>query len=144
MYVFMYIVTPDVQSVNAIVVGESTIDIQCLFVHGSDALGCKVVLVSDCPNISDVHANLSRSDMSASGQLSLVHNISCYHRVYAFGIDVNNTIINSLSIEAMIKSMEDFVHTGNNGNCMLIKLLATIFFQEMISFLLLLQSFLVY
>ena len=50
--------------------GESTIDIQCWFIHGSDALGYKVVLVSDCPNISDVHVNLSRSYMSASGQLT--------------------------------------------------------------------------
>ena len=86
--------------------GESTIDIQCWFIHGSDALGCKVVLVSDCPNISDVHVNLSRSYMSASGQLSLTHNISCYQRVFAFDIDVNNTISN-LAIE------------GSNSNCRL-------------------------
>ena len=33
------IVTSDVQAVSATVVGESTIDIQCLFIHGSDALG---------------------------------------------------------------------------------------------------------
>ena len=45
--------TSDVQAVNATVVGESTIDIQCWFIHGSDALGCKVVLVSDCPNAND-------------------------------------------------------------------------------------------
>ena len=117
----MYVVTSDVQAVSATVVDESTIDIQCWFIHGSDTLGCKVVLVSDCPNISDVHANLSRTDMSASEQLSLIHNISCYHRVYALGIDVNNTI-NSLSIEAMIKPMEGGVHTGNNGNHVLMNL----------------------
>ena len=109
MYVFMYLVTSDVQSVSASVVGESTIDIQCWFIHGSDALGCKVVLVSDCPSISDVHANLSRSDMSASGQLSLTYNISCYHRVFAFNIDVNNTI-STLTIEGMIKPMEGGVY----------------------------------
>ena len=40
-------VASDIQAVNATVVGESTIDIQCWFIHGSDALGCKVVLVSD-------------------------------------------------------------------------------------------------
>ena len=97
-YVFMYLVTSDVQAVNATAVGESTIDIQCWFIHGSDALGCKVVLVSDCPNISDVHANLSRSNMSASGQLN---NIACYQRVFAFYIDVNNTISN-LTIEGNI------------------------------------------
>ena len=80
MYVFMYLVTSDVQAVSATVVGESTIDIQCWFIHGSDALGCKVVLVSDCPNVSDVHANLSRSDMSASGQLTTFPAIiECLH-----------------------------------------------------------------
>ena len=121
MYVFMYVVTSDVQAVNATVVDESTIDIQCWFIHGSDALGCKVVLVSVCPNISDIHANLSRSDMSASGQLSLIHNISCYHRVFAFGIDVNNTVSN-LTIEGIIKPTKGVVHTGNNGNNVLINL----------------------
>ena len=113
MYVLMYVVTSDVQAVNATVVGESTIDIQCWFIHGSDALGCKVVLVSDCPNISDVHANLSRSDISASGQLILTYNISCYHRVFAFDIEVNDTISN-LTIEGMIKHLIDGVHTGNH------------------------------
>ena len=100
-----------VQAVSATVVDESTIDhdIQCWFIHGSDALGCKVVLVSDCP----------RTDMSASGQLSLVHNISCYLRM--FDTDVNNTVSN-LTIEGMIKPMEGGVHTGNNGNHVLINL----------------------
>ena len=111
MYVFMYLDTSDVQAVSATVVGECTIDIQYWFIDGSDSLGCKVVLVSDCPNISDVHANLSRSDMSASVQLSLTHNISCYHRVFAFDIDVNNAISN-LTIEGMIKPMEGVVYTG--------------------------------
>ena len=94
--------------------GESTIDIQCWFIHGSDALGCKVVLVSDCPNISDIHANLSRSDMSAFGQLSLTHNVSCYHRVFAYDIDIKNTIGN-LTIEGLIKPMAVGVHAGNNN-----------------------------
>ena len=38
------IVTSDIQAVSASVVDESTIDIQCWFIHGSDALGCKMVL----------------------------------------------------------------------------------------------------
>ena len=96
--------------------GESTIDIQCWFIHGSDALGCKVVLVSDCPNISDVHVNLSRSNMSASGQLDLIHNISCYLRMFAFDIDVNNTI-SSLTIEGtiIIRSMIGSVHINGEA-----------------------------
>ena len=104
--------TSDVQAVNATVVGESTIDIQCWFIHGSDALGCKVVLVSDYPNVSDVYTNLSRSNMSASGQLSLTQNLSCYQRVFAFDIDVNNNTISNLAIEGNItaKAITDCVY----------------------------------
>ena len=94
--------------------GESTIDIQCWFIHGSDAVGCKVVLVSDCPNISDVHVNLSISDMLASGQLGLIHNISCYLRMFVFDIDVNNTI-NSLSIEGSIRPIRGSVHINGEA-----------------------------
>ena len=108
----LFLVTSDVQTVNATVLNKSTVNIQCWFIHGSDALGCKVVLVSDCPNVSNVHANLSRSDMSASGQLSLTHNISCYHLVLAFDIDVNNTI-SDLTIEGDIKPSKSDVYVGN-------------------------------
>ena len=55
----------DVQSVNATVVGESTIDIQCWFIHGSDALGCKVVLVSEYKD--KVVIIIERNITSASG-----------------------------------------------------------------------------
>ena len=99
-----YSATSDVQAISATAVGESTIDIQCWFIHGSDALGCKVVLVSDCPSIDDEHSILLRSDMSASGQLSLTHNVSCYHRVFAFDIDVNNTLSN-VTIEGTVKTV---------------------------------------
>ena len=46
-HVLVLLDSTDVQSVNATVVGESTIDIQCWFIHGSDTLGCKMVLVSE-------------------------------------------------------------------------------------------------
>ena len=99
-----YSVTSDVQAISATAVGESTIDIQCWFIHGSDALGCKIVLVSDCPTVDDEHAILLRSDMSASKQLSLTHNVLCYCRVFAFDIDVNNTLSN-LTIEGTVKTV---------------------------------------
>ena len=47
-------VTIDVQAVNATVVGVSAIDFQCLFIEGSNAVGCKVVFMSECPGI-DYH-----------------------------------------------------------------------------------------
>ena len=63
-----------------------------------------MVLVSDCPSISDIHANLSKSAIStASGKLCLTSNIACYQRVFAFDIDVNNTgTISNLTIEGPI------------------------------------------
>ena len=105
------IVTSDVQAVNVTVVNDSTVAVQCLFIHGSDALGCKVVLVSKCQNVRDVRANLSRSDMFSFGQLHLTHSITCYHKVFAFEINVNNTISN-LSIEGKINTTIDNVYTG--------------------------------
>ena len=48
MYLIIHGAILDVQSVNITVVDESAIvDIQCLFIPGSDALGCKVVLVRE-------------------------------------------------------------------------------------------------
>ena len=106
-------VTSDVQAISATAVGESTIDIQYWFIYGTDAIseinnmmGCKIVLVSDCPYVDDEHAILLRSDMSVSEKLSLIHNVSCYHRVFAYDVDVNNTLSN-LIIEGNIKKIAD-------------------------------------
>ena len=96
-------VTSDVQSVTATVVGESTIDIQCLFIHGSDAVGCKVVLVSDHPGVNNETAILIRKNASASASLKPTHQVDCYQRVLAYSIDVNN-IINNIFIEGKLNS----------------------------------------
>ena len=93
--------------------GESTIDIQCWFIHGSDALGCKIVLVSDYPSVNNEQAVLLRNNTLASGQLNLTHIVSCYHQVLAFDIEVNNTLSN-LTIEEKLKStMADDLCSGN-------------------------------
>ena len=82
------------QSVNATVVGESTIDIQCLFIHGSDALGCKVVLVSEYKDEVVIIIERNNIITSASGTFSLTNQVSCYSRVLVFDIKYNNTISN--------------------------------------------------
>ena len=86
----MLSVTSDVQSVNATVVRESTIDIQCLFIHGSDAVGCKVVLVSYQQNVNNETATLLRKNSSAFAQLNLMNDIVCYDQVLAYTIDAHN------------------------------------------------------
>ena len=109
----MISVTSDVQAVTATVVGDSTIDIQCHFIHGSDAVGCKVVLASKCPTVQDEHVNLLRNAGSfvANHSLKLTNNISCYYRVFANDIDVNETIGN-LTIEGEIRTIENKIKSG--------------------------------
>ena len=99
--------TSDVHSVNATVVGEYSIHIQCLFSHGSDAVGYKIVILGDCQGtdyqqpinlIRQVHYRL------ASGQLNVSERSSCYHRVFAYGIDVNYTT-SALRVEGRIQPL---------------------------------------
>ena len=100
----LHSVTSDVQSVTAIVVGESTIDIQCLFIHGSDAVGCKVVLVSGHRSVNNETETLLKKNTSAFGQLKvLLHQVGCYQRVLAYSIDVNN-ITKNFFIEGKLNS----------------------------------------
>ena len=119
LYYYVFTVTSDVQSVSATVVDESTIAMQCFFIHGSDALGCKVVLVSNCTNVRNIHTIITRSNStmitSASRRLSLTHTISCYHKLHAFSIDINDTISN-LMIEGIVYIlMTDDEPAGNNA-----------------------------
>ena len=94
--------------------GESTIDIQCLFIHGSDAVGCEVVLVSDHPGVNNETETLLKKNTSSSafGQLNLTLKAACYHRVLAYTFDVNYTT-NNFYIEEMLFSN----HSVTNIEC---------------------------
>ena len=83
--------------------GESTIDIQCLFIHGSDAVGCKVVLVSYHPGVNNETVSLMRENRYAISQLNLTLKAACYHKVLAYTIDVQNTT-NNFYIEEILSS----------------------------------------
>ena len=84
------------------------IDIQCLFINGSDARGCKVVIVSDHPSVANQSAMVMRRNESkpvatASGQLNLTFPIDCYHHVLAFDIEEDDSI-STLAIMKTIPS----------------------------------------
>ena len=83
---------------------ENILFIRCHFISGSDALGCKVVIVSYDPNVKNVTGLLMRkdSDQFAEGQFTLNHsNGFCFHRVFAFDIETDNTI-SDLAIEGFV------------------------------------------
>ena len=82
--------------------GESTIDIQCWFIHGSDALGCVVVLVSDHPGVNNETMNMSRNAMLASGTFNLIQHSSCYTRIFASDIEASGTL-SGLTIEGNVQ-----------------------------------------
>ena len=88
---------------------EDSIDIECYFITGSDAQGCKVVVVSDYPSVGNITAMLIRhneSDSTVSGQVKLTYHIDCYHHVLAFDIEANGTISSLATRREIDKSSE--------------------------------------
>ena len=77
---------------------KSTVTFQCTFIHGSDSLGCKVVLVSDKPRIDNKTVNISRNYKPAQKTVNSTQPFSCYSRMFAFDIEFNGTI-GDLTIE---------------------------------------------
>ena len=94
--------------------GESTVDIQCLFISGSDAVGCKVVVVSDHQSINNEAANLTRNNTFAYGQLNLKHETSCYHRVVAYTITIEHQIVSTFLLEKTLNSENTITCSGKN------------------------------
>ena len=54
--------TLDVQTINVTVVGESTTNVQCLFIYGSDSVRCRIIFVSEYLGIADNNANITGTD----------------------------------------------------------------------------------
>ena len=74
---------------------EDSIEIECNFINGTDAQGCKIVVVSSHSSVGNITAMLIRhneSDTTVSGQVNLTYHIDCYHHVLAFDIEANGTI----------------------------------------------------
>ena len=91
--------TSDVQVISAEAVGDYVCAVECHFINGSDALGCKVHLVSDHPNVDTVvESLLNRENDSISSshlikrEFTLPHPVSCYRHVLAFDIENDNNI----------------------------------------------------
>ena len=103
LYYVHYSVTSDVLSITT-EREENILFIKCYFISGSDALGCKVVIVNYNPYVKNVTGFLMRkgSDQFAEGQFILNHsNESCFHQVFAFDIETDNTI-SDLAIEGFV------------------------------------------
>ena len=60
--------------------------VQCVFITGSNAQGCMVVLVGELENIT---ANL---EQNGSKVLNVSHPLSCYHEIFAFDIESDGSV----------------------------------------------------
>ena len=110
----LYAGVSDLQDVTLMAVGESRsiVDIQCLFISGSDAVGCKVVVVSDHQGINNETINLTRNNTSAHGQLNLTHKAYCYHRLLAHTITTDHQIVSTFFLEKTISVETNIVCSG--------------------------------
>ena len=85
---------------------ERVIEVQCYFITGSDAKGCMVVIVSKLSSVSNITATLiktNQSDTVVNELLNISANMDCYHNIFAFDIEANNTI-SSLAIGGELSS----------------------------------------
>ena len=82
--------TTDVQKVTAAVSAEA-ITVQCMFVNGSTARGCMVVLVSQSHNVT---VNLTRDDLCATGIFNDTHLLQnvCITGVVGYDIESDGTV----------------------------------------------------
>ena len=112
----IYTVTSDVQIVIVMRKEVVSIDIECHFINGSDAQGCKVVVVSNHSSVDNITTMLIRqneSDTTVSGQVNLTYHIDCYHHVLSFDIEANGTI-SSLATREEIESDQPL----SNSHCL--------------------------
>ena len=89
-----YTDTTDVQMVSAVPLEDDhTLMLQCLFVNGSDAIGCLVVLQfkGDANSTSE---NLKREgvDMSAMKVMNLTESTACIREIFGYDIESNGSV----------------------------------------------------
>ena len=85
---------------------DSIIDVQCHFIYGSDAQGCKIVVISNHLSVGNGSTMLvknNESDVTVSGQLELSYSVDCYDRVFAFDIEANGTTSGSAIIVRIVQ-----------------------------------------
>ena len=86
--------TTDIQDVIAVSTENSSFIVQCVFVSGSTARGCMVVLVGQSDNTT---VNLTREGLCATGVTSTITNIS-FLIIIGYDIESDGTL-GTLAIE---------------------------------------------
>ena len=113
--------TSDVEFLSAKFVAKNTLIIRCYLINGSDAQGCRVVFVSDLPNIENMTKEFysSQTERVVQGHLNIsLDQVSCYHQMFAYDIELDFTISN-LAIEGNLTLTDGEVCFGSRskGSC---------------------------
>ena len=86
-----------------------------MFIVGSDVKGCKVVLVSDHESINNETVSLIRNNTSAHGNLNLTHKISCYHKVVAYAVPIDDSTVITFSVEEILTINTNNIECSGNS-----------------------------
>ena len=94
-------------------VDDFTLNVQCMFIMGSDSLGCSVLLISSQSGVKSQNATLSmmKGATYASGHINLNKKSQCYDRVKAFNIDKHN-ITSNFSVETELPGRRNITCSG--------------------------------
>ena len=98
--------TTDVQRVLLTKATDYSVEIKCHFINGSDARGCKVVIVSEHAAVKNITVMLMKAGESDS-IVSELRNLTqyafdCYSKALAYDIEADNSI-GSLAIAGVIE-----------------------------------------
>ena len=117
--------TSDVERVVLTRITDYSCEIQCHFINGSDARGCKVVIVSNHTIVDNITVTLLRADetesIASTTMLNLTRVFDCYHHVFAYDIEANNSTSNlaitgKLNITTVTVTECIFATEGNKYN----------------------------
>ena len=103
----LYIDSTDVQMIRVVPL-EYAFMLQCVFVDGSDAQGCMVVVVGEFGNAT---RNLTRDSTFVTGTLNITYPLSCFSEVFGFDIESDGSV-GTLAVPGVL-----LMNTSTAGPC---------------------------
>ena len=86
--------------------GQQAFHVQCVFIEGSDAQGCMIVLMGTYDNTTAIISRRYQGSGSANATVNVAEPVSCYHEVYAFDIEHDGGV-GTLAVPGRLSPVRD-------------------------------------